>query len=140
MFCDLSGNSNAQDEKGRATGADEVPVEMLEMVGEVGVKWTGRLLNVCMQEGRIPKEWRMDLIVPIWKRKGDGHDPGKYRGVTLLSQVLKVLERVLDARIRRRVEGDVGEEQQGFRTVIWCIHKWNAILDSAILDVAILNL
>ena len=25
------------------------------MAGEVGVKWTGRLLNVCMQEGRIPK-------------------------------------------------------------------------------------
>ena len=54
-------------------------LEMLEMAGEVGFKWTGRLLNVCMQEGRIPKEWRMDLIVPIWKRKGDVHDPGKYR-------------------------------------------------------------
>ena len=26
-----------------------------------------------------------------------------------------MLERVLDARIRRRVEGDFGEEQQGFR-------------------------
>ena len=57
----------------------------------------------------------MGLIVPIWKRKGDVHDPGKYRGITLLSQVLKLLERVLDARIRRRVEGDYGEEQQGFR-------------------------
>ena len=87
---------------------------MLDMAGEVGVKLTGRLLNVCMQEGRIPKEWRMGLIVPIWKRKGDVHDPGKYRGITLLSQVLKLLERVLDARIRRRVECDFGEEQQGF--------------------------
>ena len=66
------------------------------------------LLNVCMQEGRIPKEWRMGLIVPIWKRTGDVHDPGKYRGITLLSHVLKLLERVLDARIRRRVEGDFG--------------------------------
>ena len=101
--------------KGKATGADEVRLEMLEMAGDVGVKWTGRLLNVCMQEGRIPKEWRMGLIVPIWKRKGNVHDPGKYRGITLLSQVLKLLERVLDARIRRRVEGDFGEEQQGFR-------------------------
>ena len=55
------------------------------------------------------------MIVPIWKRKGDVHDPGKYRGITLLSQVLKLLERVLDARIRRRVEGDFVEEQQGFR-------------------------
>ena len=38
------------------TGADEVRLEMMEIAGEVGAKWTGRLLNVCMQEGRIPKE------------------------------------------------------------------------------------
>ena len=55
----------------------------------------------------------MGLIVPMWKRKGGVHDPGKYRGITLLSQVLKLLERVLAARIRRRVEGDFGEEQKG---------------------------
>ena len=76
--------------KGKATGVDELWLDMLEMAGEVGVKWTGR----------IPKEWRMGLIVPIWKRNGDVHDPGKYRGITLLGQVLKLLERVLDARIR----------------------------------------
>ena len=81
----------------------------------MGVKWTGRLLKVCMHEGRLPKEWMMDPIVPIWKRKGDVHDPGKYRGITLLSQVLKLLERVLDASIRKRVEGDFGEEQEGSR-------------------------
>ena len=90
-------------------------LEMLEMAGEVRVKWTGRLLNVCMSEGRIPKEWRMGLKVPIWKRKGDVHGPGKYRCITLLSQVLKLLERIFDARIRRRVDGDFGEEQQGIR-------------------------
>ena len=56
-----------------------------------------------MQEGRVPKAWRMGLIVPIWKRKGDVHE------------VLKLLARVSDARIRRRVEGDFREEQQGFR-------------------------
>ena len=79
-------------------------------------KWTirtGRLLNVCVQEGRIPKEWRMGLIVPIWKRTGDVHNPGNYRGITLLSHVLKLLERVLDARIRRRVECDFGEKSKG---------------------------
>ena len=48
------------------------------------------------------------MIVLLWKWKGDGHDPGKYRGIKLFSQVLTPLERVLDARIRRRVEGDFG--------------------------------
>ena len=69
-------------------------LEMIEMAREMGVKWTGRLLNVWMQEGRIPKAWGMGLILPIWKRKGDVHDTGKYRGIILLSQVLKLLERV----------------------------------------------
>ena len=52
----------------------------------------------------------MGLIVPMWNRTGEVHNPGKYRGITLLSQVLKLLERVLDAMIRRRVEGDFGEK------------------------------
>ena len=90
-------------------------LEMTEMAGEMRVNWTGRLLTVCMQELRIPKEWMIGLIVPIWKSKGDVHDPGKYRGIILLCHVLKLLERVLDARIRRRVEGELREEQKGSR-------------------------
>ena len=69
-------------------------MEMLDLAGDVGVNWTRRLLNSCLTEGKIPVEWRTGLIIPIWKMKGDVHDPGKYRGITLLSQVLKLLERV----------------------------------------------
>ena len=36
-------------------------------------------------------------------------------GMTLLSQVLKLLQRLLDTRIRRTVECDFEEEHQGFR-------------------------
>ena len=43
-----TGNSNARYEKGKAIAAEEVRLEMLEMTGEAGVTWTGRLLNVCM--------------------------------------------------------------------------------------------
>ena len=68
-----------------------------------------------MREGTIPEEWRTRLIVHEWKKKGDVHDPKTYRGITLLNHVLKVLERILDGRIRRLVECEMGEEQQGFR-------------------------
>ena len=48
-----SGNSNAQYGKGKATGAYEVRLAMMEMAGEVEVQWTVRLLNVscvCRRE------------------------------------------------------------------------------------------
>ena len=53
----------------------------------------------------------MGPIVSILKRTGNVYDPGKYRGITLLILVRKLLERVLDARIRKRVEGDFREER-----------------------------
>ena len=37
------------------------------------------------------------------------------RGITLLSHIMKLLERILDKRLRERVEHELGEEQQGFR-------------------------
>ena len=101
--------------KGKATGLDEIRVEMLDLAGDVGVNWTRMLLNSCLTEGKIPVEWRTGLIIPIWKMKGDVHDPGKYRGITPPTQVLKLLESVLDGRIRKKIESEIGEEQQGFR-------------------------
>ena len=41
--------------------------------------------------------------------------PGKYRSIAFLSHIMKLLERTLDGRIRKRVEQEFGEEQQGFR-------------------------
>ena len=47
------------------------------------------------------------------EEEGDVHDPGKYRGIILLSQVLKLLGTVLDARIRRRVDVISGKSSKG---------------------------
>ena len=96
--------------KGRAPSIDEMRVEMVMAAGESGISWTKRLLNTCMRQGKVPEECRTGLIVPIWKKKGDVQDPGKYRGITLLSHIMKLLERILDVRIRKKVEQELGEE------------------------------
>ena len=86
--------------KDRPEGIDDVRVEMLVVDDRVGIWWTKLLLNTCMREGEIQEERRTGLIVPIWKRKGDVHDPGKYRRIMLLSHMLKLMDRSLDGRIR----------------------------------------
>ena len=90
--------------KGRATGIDEMHVEMVMAAGESGISWINRRLNKCMRQGKVPEEWRTGIIVPIWKKKGDVQDPEKYRGITLLSHIMKLLERILDVRIQKKVE------------------------------------
>ena len=65
--------------------------EMVDVAGEIGDRWTKRLLNTCMQQCKVPEDWMTWLIVPIWKRKVDAQDPGKYRGMTLLSHIMKLI-------------------------------------------------
>ena len=85
--------------KGRAPSIDEMHVEMVMAAGESAISWTKRVLNACMRQSKVPEEWRTGLIVLMWKRKEDVQDPGKYRGITLLSHIMKLLERILDGRI-----------------------------------------
>ena len=57
-------------------------------------------------------------MVPIFKKKGNIHESecGNYQGIKLLLQLMKCLERILDARIRMNVDEKLpGEEQFGFR-------------------------
>ena len=64
-------------------------------------------------EGRgLPDEWKTNVIVPIFKRKGDVMSCGSYRGVKVLQHSMKIVERILERRIRTRV--NLNKIQFGF--------------------------
>ncbi|MBJ5627083.1 hypothetical protein JGG67_22950 [Salmonella enterica subsp. enterica serovar Derby] len=85
---------------------------MLKASQEVGVQWLTDLSNRIIDEGRIPGDWGKSVIIPIYKGKGDPLECGSYRAVKLLEHAMKVVERVLEQRIRNQVRVD--EMQFGF--------------------------
>ena len=97
---------------GKAVGPSGIAAEMLVAAGEAGVIWVTDLCNVIVKEGMIPDDWRKSWLVTVFKGKGDALECGSYRGIKLLDQVLKVFERVIEARLRRRV--NVDDMQFGF--------------------------
>ena len=60
----------------------------------------------------MPHDWRMGTVVPIYKQKGSVMDCASYRGVKLLEHGMKVVERLLEKRLRRLVKVD--QMQFGF--------------------------
>ena len=54
----------------------------------------------------ILQDWRMANCIDM-EGEGDVQDLGKYRDITLLSHVMKVLERILGRRIRKSVEMEI---------------------------------
>ena len=54
----------------------------------------------------MPKEWELSTLIPIYKGKGDPMEYGSYRAIKLLEHGMKVLERVLERRLRMKVNID----------------------------------
>ena len=97
---------------GMATGTSEVSVEMIVASGEIGVKVMMELCQRVLDGRGMPDEWKTSVIVPIFKGKGDVMSCGSYRGVKLLAHATKIVERVLERRIRTVV--NLNEMQFGF--------------------------
>ena len=98
--------------KGKAVGPDELPVEVWKCMGEMGIKFLTRLFNRLLMGERMSEEWRRSVLIPIYKNKGDAQCCGNYRGIKLMSHTMKVWERIIEARLRDRVE--ISKQQYGF--------------------------
>ena len=101
----------------KAAGTDRIIGEVLKKGGEM---LRLAVWNMCYEAWRleqVPRDWMQGVIFPLYK-DGDNRDPLNYRGITLLSIVGKVYNRVLTERLTQFAEregGGIVEEQGGFR-------------------------
>ena len=85
---------------GKAAGPTGVVSEMMKAAGVFGSRWMTDLIDNIVKEGCIPDDWRKTIVVTVYKGKGDPLVCGSYRAIKLLEHPMKVLERVLEKRIR----------------------------------------
>ena len=85
---------------------------MLRAAGLSGASMIRDLIEDIIFENRKPSEWQESHIVSVYKGKGDALNRSNYRGLKLIDQVMKVLERVVDGFIRQRVV--INDMQCGF--------------------------
>ena len=78
----------------------------------MGIKFLTRQFNRLLVGEPMPEEWRRSVLIPIYKNKGDAQCCGNYRGIKLMSHTTKVWERIIEARLRDRVE--ISKQQYGF--------------------------
>ena len=91
---------------GKAAGPSGIVAEMLKPLGEAGVAEVRDLIEDIISEGCIPIDWQERYIFNLYKGKGNALNRGNYRGLKLIEQTMKVLERVVEGLIRQRVEID----------------------------------
>lgn len=98
---------------GKATGPDEIPAELWKRTDQIGCEWLATLFNkIMINHDPLPEAFRDSFLIPFFKNKGDASLCTNYRGIKLIPHTLKILERVLDKRIKDIV--DIHEHQCGF--------------------------
>ena len=80
--------------------------EMLKAAGETGTLWMTDVCNAVVKDGRVPEDWSRSWMVNVYKGKGDALTCGSHRGIKLLEHAMKVLERVIEGRLRKIVKID----------------------------------
>ena len=98
--------------KGKAQGPDDIPMEAWIALGNKGVEFLVSFFNRLPSGKKMPGEWRRSVLVSLYKGEGDIKECGNYREIKLMSHSMKLWERVIEARIGKKVT--IAEQQFGF--------------------------
>ena len=94
----------------KATGPDDLPIEAVKILAKQDIMYVVEAMNQVLQQG-IPEIWKKSRMVP--KGKGDILECNNYRGIKLMCHSMKLLERLIEARLRQITSIDT--TQYGFR-------------------------
>ena len=96
-----------------------------------------RLFRSSVDSGSLPSDWRMDEIVPIFK-KGSKQVPANYRPVTLTAVPCKILGALVRDQLMEHLTRtkQLSDAQHGFRQKTSCctqlletLDEWTSILE-----------
>jgi hypothetical protein len=75
------------------------------------------LFNMSLQQGSVPKAWKVAKVIPIYKGKGSALDVKNYRPISLTNVFCKTLERLIRGKIVSFLQSEnlLSPCQSGFR-------------------------
>ena len=100
----------------KASGPNSIPTRLIHTASLILVPVLTKLINKSLTKGIFPSILKLAEICPIFK-KGDLDDCGNYRPISLLSNIGKILEKVMYSRISTFLEecNILFDNQFGFR-------------------------
>ncbi|KAI8493802.1 hypothetical protein Bbelb_281490 [Branchiostoma belcheri] len=121
----------------KSPGPDNIHPRVLKEMAEVLATPLQIIFTKSLEEGKLPREWKIGHITPIFK-KGSKKSPSNYRPVSLTSVTGKVLEGIVRDRIVDHMKSNelFTKHQHGFlpgrstvTQILECLEDWTESLD-----------
>ena len=98
----------------KATGDDDVPGDVLKLLGEGGLKIMTKLINTIYETGEWLKDF-MEFTMIALKTKPQATKCSDHRTISLIAHTTKIVAKILRRRIEKKIEDVLREDQFGFR-------------------------
>ena len=85
----------------KASGGDGIPVELFQILKDDAVKVLHSIYQKVWKTQQWPQDWKRSAFIPIPK-KGNAKECSNYHTVELISQVSKIMLKILQARLQQR--------------------------------------
>ena len=125
---DLSGTTSARlaedpDDK-KATGPYSIPHQLLNAIPLEIATILSDIINISFKTGKFIDALKYVKVVPVYKNKGSPFEAGNYRPISLLSNVDKILEKLVHKRMIKFLEDNkiLYDRQFGFRCKHSTVH------------------
>jgi hypothetical protein len=105
-------------ENSTATGPDGLTSIHLKHLGPLGISYLTKLFNLSINHADLPAIWKTAHIIPVPKSSKTLNLSSSYRPISLLSPVVKILERLLLPYISPP-NLPLSSTQHGFRPFRW---------------------
>ena len=97
----------------KATGTDLIAAEMLKALDDGPIEKLTQLCNEIYNTGYWPKDLKESIFIPIPK-KPKATRCQEYRTISIMSQVTKLLLKIVMDRMKMKVEAELDDAQSGF--------------------------
>jgi len=98
----------------KATEDDDVPGDVLKLLGEGGMKIMTKLVNTIYDTVEWPKDFTEVTMIAL-KKKPQATKCSDHRTINLIPYTANILAKILRRRIEKKIEDVLGEDQFGFR-------------------------
>ena len=84
----------------KASGGDEIPAELFQILKDDAVKVLQSICQQIWKTQQWPHDWKRSVFIPIPK-KGDAKECSNYRTIAFISHASKVMLKILQARLQQ---------------------------------------
>ena len=98
----------------KASGGDGIPVELSQILKDVGVKVIHSICQQIWKTQQWSQDWKMSVFIPIPK-KGNAKECSNYHTIAFISHTSKALLKILQARLEQYVDHELPDVHTGFR-------------------------